>query len=317
MADRIPYEIISEILSPLLKYSDEVFSDTSEKPLLTHDYSSSTYLLVCKSWLRVSTPLLYSVVIIRTTAQAEALGKVLQTHPEIGLFIRKLRVEGGFGRIMHVILKCAPNIMDLFLTLFIWGKDESSGLCAGLPLINPQRIILVDGASPNAKPKKNKQVTKLLDMIIHLLPKWDKLTTFRFPYICQPVFFNGPVFEERAQALALGLRQSKSLQTLVVRAGSTVPEYLHQIADAPSLKSIHMTFRDWMGKGGHVGNAPYLMGKLKQNIDALPKLKGLVTFEALDDTYEGRVEGTPLSTGAFGCSAIFPICSTDERHLRR
>ncbi|KAJ7430446.1 hypothetical protein B0H11DRAFT_1610683, partial [Mycena galericulata] len=142
MADRIPYEIISEILSPLLKHSDDVFSDTSEKPLLSHGYSSSTYLLVCKSWLDVSTPLLYNVVILRTTSQAEALGKVLQTHPEIGLFIRKLRVEGGFGRIMHAILKCAPNITDLFLSLLIWGKDDSTGLCAGLPLINPQRIIL-------------------------------------------------------------------------------------------------------------------------------------------------------------------------------
>ncbi|KAJ7477027.1 hypothetical protein B0H11DRAFT_2031666, partial [Mycena galericulata] len=280
MADCIPDEIVSEILSPLLKYSDEVFSDTSEKTLLSPGYSSSTYLLVCKSWLRVSTPLLYSVVILRTTAQAEALGKILQSNPEFGLFIRQLRVEGGFGRVMHAILKCAPNITDLFLTLFIWGKDDSSGLCAGLPLINPQRIILVDGASPDAKPKNNKQATKLLDMIIHLLPKWDKLTTFRFPYLGQPFYLNGPVFERRAEALAFGLRQSPSLQTLVVRAGNIFPEYLHQMADAPSLESIHMTFGDWMGKDG--GGAHFLMSKLKQDLNALPKLKRLVTFESLD-----------------------------------
>jgi hypothetical protein len=35
MASRIPYEIVSEILTPLIKHPDEVFSDHSVKPLLT------------------------------------------------------------------------------------------------------------------------------------------------------------------------------------------------------------------------------------------------------------------------------------------
>ncbi|KAJ7909470.1 hypothetical protein B0H13DRAFT_1559103, partial [Mycena leptocephala] len=78
--------------------------------------SSSNYLRVCKAWLCVSTPLLYKVVILRTTTQAEALKVVVQSNNEFGLFIRKLRVEGGFGDSMHT-LKYAPNITDLFLTL--------------------------------------------------------------------------------------------------------------------------------------------------------------------------------------------------------
>ncbi|KAF7373611.1 F-box domain-containing protein [Mycena sanguinolenta] len=93
-ANRIPDEIVSEILTPLLKHSDEVFRDQSEKALLDPDHSASRYLLVSKSWLRVSTPLLYNVVILRTTAQAEALQTVLKTNKEFGLFIKKLRVEG-------------------------------------------------------------------------------------------------------------------------------------------------------------------------------------------------------------------------------
>jgi hypothetical protein len=96
-ANRIPDEIVSEILSLLLKHSDEVFCDQSEKPLLDPDHSASRYLFVCKSWLRVSTPLLYSVVILRTTAQAEALQSVLKTNKEFEPFIQKLRVECGFG----------------------------------------------------------------------------------------------------------------------------------------------------------------------------------------------------------------------------
>ncbi|KAJ6463528.1 hypothetical protein C8R45DRAFT_841316, partial [Mycena sanguinolenta] len=59
-------------------------------------HSASRYFLVCKSWLRVSTPLLYNVVILRTTAQAETLQVFLETNKGLGLFVKKLRVEGGF-----------------------------------------------------------------------------------------------------------------------------------------------------------------------------------------------------------------------------
>ncbi|KAJ7911337.1 hypothetical protein B0H13DRAFT_1546862, partial [Mycena leptocephala] len=76
--------------------------------------SSSTYLLVCKAWLRVSTPLLYNVVILRTTARAEALQVSLKSHREFGLFIKKIAC---FGDAMHTIFQCAPNITDLFFTL--------------------------------------------------------------------------------------------------------------------------------------------------------------------------------------------------------
>ncbi|KAJ7630254.1 hypothetical protein FB45DRAFT_747309, partial [Roridomyces roridus] len=88
-------------------------------PLTAAGYSSSTYLLVRKSWLRVDTSLLYNVVILRTTAKANALSNVLLNNPEIGPFIRKLRVEGGFGSAMLRILGNSPNITDLFLSLII------------------------------------------------------------------------------------------------------------------------------------------------------------------------------------------------------
>ncbi|KAJ7719243.1 hypothetical protein DFH07DRAFT_315194, partial [Mycena maculata] len=217
LAPHIPDEIVSEIVSPLLKYSDEVFSDTSEKPLRSQ-YSSSTYLLVCKSWLRVSTPLLYNVVILRTTSQAEALGEVLRSNQEFGPFIRKLRVEGGFGGVMHAILKCATNIADLFLTLSIWGSDDVGGLCTGLKFVNPQRVILVDGVKRIPKPKKNQQVTRLFETLITIIPKWDKLSTFEFPYVASLIF--EATFDEQAEALASALTKSKSLHTLIVRAGA-------------------------------------------------------------------------------------------------
>lgn len=187
MAANLPDELISEILSPLLKHSDAAFSERSEKALLQPGYSSSTYLLVCKSWLRVSTPLLYNVVILRTTAQAAALAKVLEAHPEIGVFIKKLRVEGGFGNAMHTILERSSNITDLFLSLLIYGTDSVKELCSGLALINPKRVILFDAADPRKeKPKKNKQVTQLLDALCLAVTKWNNLARNHFVFSFQP-----------------------------------------------------------------------------------------------------------------------------------
>ncbi|KAJ7651135.1 hypothetical protein FB45DRAFT_732177, partial [Roridomyces roridus] len=114
----LPDEIVSEILSPALKVPDDLFFDTSEtSPFANFTPSTSAYLLVCKDWLRVATPLLYSVVVLRSKAQAMALASVLKANPEFGRFIKKLRVEGGYGPSMHAILKSAPNITDLFLSL--------------------------------------------------------------------------------------------------------------------------------------------------------------------------------------------------------
>ncbi|KAJ7433539.1 hypothetical protein FB451DRAFT_1380283 [Mycena latifolia] len=56
---------------------------------------------------------------------------------ELGQLIKKLRVEGGYGSSMY-----SPSISDLFISFDIYSSDDSSGLCDGLPLINPTRVIL-------------------------------------------------------------------------------------------------------------------------------------------------------------------------------
>ncbi|KAF7334509.1 F-box domain-containing protein [Mycena venus] len=267
-ANRIPDEIVSEILTPLLKHPDKVFSDRSKKPLLAPGYSSSTYLLVCKTWLRVSTPLLYNVVILRTTAQAEALQTVLQSNKEFGLFIKKLRVEGGFGNPMQTILKCAPNITDLFLTFFVWSSDSVRGLCSGLTLINPRRVIVVDANGWEVKLKENKQVTQLFNSLLDLIPRWDNLKIFEFPYVVRDG--DKPKVVARADALASALAESPSLETLIADIAFGLPYYISRVTKAPSLKSIHfiMTVRPVSIWG------PQIREAVKKD----PKLEALVTY---------------------------------------
>jgi hypothetical protein len=173
MADNLPDEIISEILSPALKVPEHMFSDLSPKSLFAkYSVSSSAALLVCKDWLRVATPLLYSVVVIRSKAQARALHDALRNNPDLGRFIKKLRVEGGFGTPMHHILQSAPNITDLFLCLQIHSSDSSSGLATGLPLINPTRLIIFDDSDSLLK---NKAVLQLISTLEGCVMKWTNL----------------------------------------------------------------------------------------------------------------------------------------------
>ncbi|KAJ7086193.1 hypothetical protein C8R44DRAFT_538296, partial [Mycena epipterygia] len=79
--------------------------------------SSSSVLLVCKSWLRVATPLLYAVTIIRSKAQAHAFQATLRSTSDLGRFIKRLRVEGGFGAVIYRILQNTPNVIDILIYL--------------------------------------------------------------------------------------------------------------------------------------------------------------------------------------------------------
>ncbi|KAF7317678.1 F-box domain-containing protein [Mycena kentingensis (nom. inval.)] len=180
MDNSLPDEIISEILSPALKVSDDDFTDTGRvSPFANYSESTSAYLLVNKSWLRVATPLIYNVVVLRSVAQAKALGRALSGNEELGRFVKKLRVEGGYGPAMHTILQRTPNITDLFLSLNIFAEDKTDGLCKGLPLINPTRLILHHS---NYKQKPNKNFTSLINALCGALSKWDHLAVFTPPY---------------------------------------------------------------------------------------------------------------------------------------
>ncbi|KAJ7896795.1 hypothetical protein B0H14DRAFT_3124954 [Mycena olivaceomarginata] len=105
----LPDEIISEILSPALKVSDEIFSDTSEvSPFAKYSESTSAYLAS-----RLDTP------------------PVQHRHPPVQ----------GSGESAQ------------------FGAD--SGLCKGLPLLNPTRLILWDLSFVGCVSKINLQVDRL------------------------------------------------------------------------------------------------------------------------------------------------------------
>ncbi|KAJ7651356.1 hypothetical protein FB45DRAFT_820870 [Roridomyces roridus] len=231
----LPDEIISEVLSPALQVPDELFCDTSHvSPFSTYAPSTSTYLVVCKDWLRVATPLLYNVVVLRSKSQATALEAALKSNPELGRFIKKLRLEGGYGAAIHGILKCAPNITDLFLTLSIWSPDNTTGLCKGLALIEPHRVILVDPCEP--APPKNKQEEALRRTFLACLCSWKNLRIFGYPYGSENVW--EPTIARNARELSQTLVDSQVHTVLLSASFSHIPSFITKLCTSPSLKVL-------------------------------------------------------------------------------
>ncbi|KAJ7056846.1 hypothetical protein C8F01DRAFT_1233863 [Mycena amicta] len=204
----LPDELLSEILSPALKVTDDAFSDISDaSPFASYSESTSAYLLVSKSWLRVATPLLYHVVVLRSKGQAAALGRALSQNEDLGRFIKKLRVEGGYGQPMHTILSRTPNVTDLYLYLDIMSSDSTVGLCKGLCLVNPTRLIVKDDTE---KPPSNKMAVNLFSALGAAIRKWEQLVVFECTYVYTYQW------EQRGAPLVEAFVEVQRLHTLVV-----------------------------------------------------------------------------------------------------
>ncbi|KAF7348386.1 F-box domain-containing protein [Mycena sanguinolenta] len=227
MTGHLPDEIISEILSPALKVSDDVFSDTSFDSPFAGRFceSSSAFLLVCKAWLRVATPLLYRVVVLRSKAQATALELALRQKTELGQFILKLRVEGGYGASMLNIIKTAPNVKDMVVSINIWSTDNVSGLVRGLPTMNLTRVIMFDTRSYISRNKNSQAVLDTLKQCIE--QHWKQLAVFELP---QGSYYSGRALIAIASALSV----APALKVVVIPAAplydATPPQYLSLIA---------------------------------------------------------------------------------------
>ncbi|KAF7329170.1 HEME-HALOPEROXIDASE domain-containing protein [Mycena kentingensis (nom. inval.)] len=170
----LPDEILALILSTALKVDDDAFSDLSridESPFVTFSHSISSLLLVSKSWLRVATPLLYHVVILRTKPQVKSLADALVKSPFLGKFVRKLRVEGGYSAPMQKILKLVPKVTELYLSFDIYAQDSVDGLCKGLGLIQPTRLIL-----NQTRGKRNRMTERLVETLAACIGNWERLT---------------------------------------------------------------------------------------------------------------------------------------------
>ena len=171
----LPNELLGEILGHALHIHDELFtSNAARSPFgsYAHPYAARRYLLVNKRWRDAGLRPLYRDVVLSSRAQATALARTLRQNPHLALMVYKLRVEGGLGVSMVVILAACTNITDLCLLVDIELDDSSSGICLGLRYLNPTRLVLLD--MQVSRPLSGNGAG-LLIALQRVLPQWGDL----------------------------------------------------------------------------------------------------------------------------------------------
>ncbi|TDL29968.1 hypothetical protein BD410DRAFT_737178 [Rickenella mellea] len=223
---RLPEEILKEILVPLLHVPDEEFSSQGSPFGHTHRNTSSL-LLVSKHWMRVATPLLYEVVVIRSTAQAQALAYAIKCNKGFGAFMKKLRMEGGFGRAPAQFITSAPNIRELFVTLDVYSNDNPSGLCSAVSGMDLRRIII-----NHDDVVTNVQANRLWASLFTSIPRWSNLETLEY-HATWMVAISG---KHKYLDLVTLLKASPSVKHIVLE--NVQRRVLPKLASVTSLESI-------------------------------------------------------------------------------
>jgi hypothetical protein len=178
MADQLADELLQMILSPSLNIEEGRFSSQSSTTFGSNDLvSSSSVLLVCKKWLRVATPLLYEVIVLRSTPQAQALAHSFKQNPGFALHVKRVRLEGAYGCLWDIFKHCS-NLHTILFTLDIYSSSIVTGLCRSLPVINPTRVILRDSCGT-----VNANVKKVLNTLCESIPQWTHLVFWLVTFI--------------------------------------------------------------------------------------------------------------------------------------
>ncbi|KAJ7622520.1 hypothetical protein FB45DRAFT_1061967 [Roridomyces roridus] len=225
MVRSLPDEIIHELLSPALHVPDEEFSATVPHTAYVRPLeSASAILLVSKSWLRIATPLLYNVVILRSRGQVQALELALRSRgSDLGRFIKKLRIEGGYTVALEKILAKAKNLTDIALTLELGKGENVKGIC--------------------------QSVRSIMDALEEYIPKWTKLTVFTMRHSPSSTDMGLPVSHN--EIFARALKSAPNLRTVVLPGIESpmfevighIPNYLLTLAGIPSLQEIRSDTR--------------------------------------------------------------------------
>ncbi|KAJ6448724.1 hypothetical protein C8R47DRAFT_1172014 [Mycena vitilis] len=145
--DRVPEEVLDNIIRLAARQGQlEMFYDLRR---ISHSQTSSnstasSCVAVSHKWQRVTTPILYSAIVLGSKAQALALVQTLRNFPDVRLFVKKLYVQGGLGKEIKTILALTSQLDTIGLTLNLPATASVVGLLKGLPLINPRHLIVHD-----------------------------------------------------------------------------------------------------------------------------------------------------------------------------
>ncbi|KAF7335972.1 hypothetical protein MSAN_02310800 [Mycena sanguinolenta] len=192
---------------------------------------------------------------------------------------------------MLKVLENSKNVTDLFLSVDVAHCDNASGLCRGLPLVDPVRVILdMQELSMDSQ--------KLLDTLGKCIPTWKKLAQFEISDVNEP---RDRKHSDGEKIISPALNHTPNLRSLVVWDPHInlrrVPHYVKIAAANPALKTIQIR-PSISSRHSKSSGRTALYAEMKA--DARPGLNAL-----LDLTYEIFIE-VPDSLAILPSTFVYP-----------
>jgi hypothetical protein len=128
-------------------------------------------------WFVIVVPIIYETVILTSEVEVNSFASIVR---RVGPYIKKLRIEGGYGKPIFTILSNTPGLAFIFVSFNI--KRKAGCLCRGLRRINPRHVILLDSAD---KVLCNQSVSGVVDVLIECMTSvWSNLVGVPLDMFC-------------------------------------------------------------------------------------------------------------------------------------
>ncbi|KAJ3783860.1 hypothetical protein GGU10DRAFT_377255 [Lentinula aff. detonsa] len=176
----LPNEVLDLVFQDVCVIDDDEFEFAhrfGSKPAFVTTRDAA--LLVCRNWNQIACMSFYHTIILSTSEQARCLARTLSSKPHLGVRVRKLLFNGGFGATASKIMKCTSNITHISLPLAVSSWDSTKGLCSSLRSIQPCSLSLNDFNNTYNNIQTRTLVAAICSCVtVH----WSRLVKLRFPY---------------------------------------------------------------------------------------------------------------------------------------
>ncbi|RPD61400.1 hypothetical protein L227DRAFT_600325 [Lentinus tigrinus ALCF2SS1-6] len=311
MTETIPNELLETILFHALTIQTPVFETwRTHRTFCSNSPSGeSSILLVSKRWCSLGTPVLYESAILRTNTRTEALARTLSDHKRrLGRYLRRLRVEGGFGGALIKVLNAAPGLATLYLGFDLTNKDSTAGLMRTLKQVKLEHLLL---DSVNGRLLSNPTGINLSKTIAGALPHCKTLkridTSPRFVFLPDvlPALTQAPALEWISMSnftvsmnidgnVLAAVGRNPSVQVIQIRAldKSTPVELLRNIDEYARMKL-------YVGEGKNMVKLTEFPAAdvVKEHPDSLPNLPDKVWDRIFD--YATHVDDREMDESLF------------------
>ncbi|KAF9809030.1 hypothetical protein IEO21_07628 [Rhodonia placenta] len=208
--------------------------------------TSSTHLaplLVSHTWLRIATPLHYRHIVLRSAQHTVLLARTLRANPELGRWVRSVRVEGAFAALPDVV-RCCPQLEGFDMTVDNGSDGDADSADEAEARVADAKVVRFCSAFAHMRQikhlviRKNAYLTQprptlIFEELGKAISRWTHLETVNIAFRFSP----SPASASFAASLAVAPRLRHVRALLPAVWNNTLLE----ISANPALERIQLT----------------------------------------------------------------------------